>query len=231
MLALENSTDEAVYKQLAAFNKLILQYTNPVFTPPRGTEAEHFHDWCMANFGDIQSEVRAHPSHGMPMAHVDDIQNAMLQGSEKWKVAWVKLFGQPIANPFPTLTRAVAKHPEVFNVMISRLEPGAVLPPHKGPFRGVLRYHLGLEVPEGGLGLEVNGHTYRWKQGVGITFDDTLWHRAWNNTPHDRVVIFADVLRDLPASLAERRDILLEDLTKSEGFAKIVGSIRGGTNE
>ena len=154
----------------------------------------------------------------------------MLKGSPKWKVAWVKAFGHPIENPFTVLSECVAKHPEVLNVMWSRLEPGAELPLHKGPFRGVLRYHLAFEVPKGDVGLElrtyahVPGTTYKWQEGVGITFDDTFWHRAWNNTTKDRVVLFADVLRPL-GSLDTRRDALIKRLTNSEICAKLVGLI------
>jgi hypothetical protein len=226
MLALENSTDEEVYKALNTFNKLVMQYKYPVFTAPSETAARDFHNDLLAWFEDIKREVEANPTWGMPMSELDAVQHAMLQGSTKWKVAWVKAFGQPVANPFNTLTEVVSHHPEVFNVMISRLEPGAELPPHTGPFRGVIRYHLGLEVPEGDVGLEVAGHKYQWKAGVGITFDDTLMHRAWNHINQDRVVIFADVLRPLGPLVTAKRDNLIKLLTKSQGLDKIIGSIQ-----
>ena len=38
---------------------------------------------------------------------------------------------------------------------------------------------------------------FRWEEGRGYAFDDTLEHDAWNNTGEPRWVIFADVPRDL----------------------------------
>ena len=226
MLALDTPTDKAVYDALADFNKKFVDLVASVFTAPRDTEAAPFHYDLIANFDTIQREILASRTQSMAMADVDTVQHAMLQGSPGWQVLWIRAFGQPVANPCPNLTKIVEGHPEIFNVMVSRLTPGTALPPHKGPFKGVLRYHLGIEVPKGDVGLEVHGRTYQWREGVGVVFDDTLWHKAWNRTTHDRIVLFADVLRTLPPQLAWQRAQLLKDLTKTEGFAKILGSVK-----
>jgi len=87
----------------------------------------------------------------------------------------------------------------------SILAPGKHLPPHRGPFKGVLRYHLGLIVPkpEVSCGIRVADETRHWKEGESLVFDDTYMHEAWNNTNRDRVVLFMDFVRPLrfPASL------------------------------
>ena len=44
--------------------------------------------------------------------------------------------------------RICQKIPGLITVMFSILEPGKHLPPHRGPYNGVLRLHLGLIVPE-----------------------------------------------------------------------------------
>jgi len=226
MLALEAApTDEAVYKELHAFNKLILNLDPQTYLDPRATPAAEFHDTLLQHFPSIQEEVKAHAHNGMAMCDLDDIQHAMLGGSPQWRVLWIKAFGEAVDNPLPVLTAIVAAHPEIFNVMVSRLRPGAELPLHTGPFKGVLRYHLGLEVPRGEVGLEVRGQEYTWGEGRGVVFDDTHMHRAWNRTPHDRVVLFADVLRQLPEPLRSQRDALLTRLAASDGLAKIRQSI------
>ena len=78
--------------------------------------------------------------------------------------------------------------------MFSILEPGKHLPPHRGPYNGVLRLHLGLIVPEPReqLGIRVDKDVYRWKEGEAVIFDDAYEHEAWNRTPHTRVVLFVD---------------------------------------
>lgn len=227
MLALENATDRAVYDTLARFNKQFIDLVSAVFKHPRDTEAAAFHFDLIGNFDTIQREALAARPHTMAMADIDQVQHTMLRGSPGWQVLWIKAFGQPIDNPCPHLTSIVEGHPEIFNVMLSCLEPGMELPQHQGPFKGVLRYHLGLKVPErGDLGLVVHGQTYRWGEGRGVVFDDTLWHRAWNHTNEERIVLFADVLRTLPPQLAAQREQLIQELTASQGLATILGSIR-----
>ena len=83
--------------------------------------------------------------------------------------------------------------------MYSILEPGKHLPPHRGPYNGVLRLHLGLIVPEPReqLGIRVEHDVYRWREGEAVIFDDAYEHEAWNYTPHTRVVLFVDFRKPL----------------------------------
>ena len=71
--------------------------------------------------------------------------------------------------------------------MFSILEPGKHLPPHRGPYNGVLRLHLGLIVPEPReqLGIRVENEVYRWREGEAVIFDDAYEHEAWNRTDTD----------------------------------------------
>ena len=81
--------------------------------------------------------------------------------------------------------------------MFSILEPGKHIPRHIGFFKGVLRYHLALEVPdEGECYILVGGEKYSWKEGEDVLFDDTYLHEVWNKSSKQRVVLFCDVLRD-----------------------------------
>jgi aspartyl/asparaginyl beta-hydroxylase (cupin superfamily) len=95
--------------------------------------------------------------------------------------------------------------PGLITVMFSILEPGKHLPPHRGPYNGVLRLHLGLIVPEPreDLGIRVENEVYRWRDGEAVIFDDAFEHEAWNRTPHTRVVLFVDFRKPLrfPANL------------------------------
>jgi beta-hydroxylase len=99
----------------------------------------------------------------------------------------------------PQTWAACQKIPGLITVMFSILEPGKHLPPHRGPYNGVLRLHLGLIVPEPreDLGIRVENEIYRWKDGEAVIFDDAFEHEAWNRTPHTRVVLFVDFLKPL----------------------------------
>jgi beta-hydroxylase len=99
----------------------------------------------------------------------------------------------------PQTWAACQKIPGLITVMFSILEPGKHLPPHRGPYNGVLRLHLGLIVPEPreDLGIRVENEIYRWKDGEAVMFDDAFEHEAWNRTPHTRVVLFVDFRKPL----------------------------------
>jgi beta-hydroxylase len=99
----------------------------------------------------------------------------------------------------PNTWRVCQKIPGLITVMYSILEPGKHLPPHRGPYNGVLRLHLGLIVPEprDALGIRVENQLYRWNEGEAVIFDDAYEHEAWNRTPHTRVVLFVDFRKPL----------------------------------
>ena len=108
----------------------------------------------------------------------------------------------------PETTRIIEAIPGMFTAFFSVLAPGKHIPRHRGPYRGLLRGHLALVVPEPreACWIEVGDETTPWEEGRCIVFDDTYKHRVENNTDAVRVVLFLDVLRPLkfPASLLNR---------------------------
>lgn len=67
------------------------------------------------------------------------------------------------------------------------------LAPHAGPQRAVLRYQLGLVVPEPeACELRVAGTLARWREGEGMLWDDTFEHSAANRGTRPRVVLWLD---------------------------------------
>ena len=76
----------------------------------------------------------------------------------------------------------------------SYYEPGKHLPPHRGPYNGVLRFHLGLIVPPepDKIGIRVSDQLCHWEEGKALIFDDAYEHEAWNHSDKVRVVLFVD---------------------------------------
>lgn len=105
----------------------------------------------------------------------------------------------------PETWRLLQNVPGLVGVMFSVLEPGRFLPPHCGPYNGLLRLHLGLIVPEPSekIGIRVMDQIRHWEEGRALVFDDTFEHEAWNDTDHTRVVLLLDFVRPLrlPARL------------------------------
>ncbi len=97
----------------------------------------------------------------------------------------------------PRTWEACRNIPGLITAMFSILEPGKHLPPHRGPYNGVLRLHLGLIVPEpvDQIGIRVDRQVYRWREGEAVVFDDAYEHEAWNRTDKTRVVLFVDFVK------------------------------------
>ncbi len=126
---------------------------------------------------------------------------------DKWKTFFLYGYGYKVdANcaRCPETTRLIEAVPSMTTAFFSILSPGKHIPPHRGPYKGVLRYHLGLQVPEPAkrCRIEVGGEVAHWQEGKSLIFDDTYRHAVWNDTDGVRVVLFLDVVRPLrfPAS-------------------------------
>ncbi|HET9716462.1 MAG TPA: aspartyl/asparaginyl beta-hydroxylase domain-containing protein [Pseudolabrys sp.] len=119
-----------------------------------------------------------------------------------WKTFLLAGYGfrsQNNISACPYTWRICQNIPGLITVMFSILEPGKHLPPHRGPYNGVLRLHLGLIVPEPReqLGIRVENEVYRWREGEVVVFDDAYEHEAWNHTTQTRVVLFVDFCKPL----------------------------------
>jgi beta-hydroxylase len=80
--------------------------------------------------------------------------------------------------------------------MFSILEPGSIIPIHAGPFKGCLRYHLGLNCKKGAF-ITIDGCKYEWKNGKDVLFDDTFMHEVQNNSDDIRIILFCDIERKM----------------------------------
>ena len=90
--------------------------------------------------------------------------------------------------------------PGMKTAMFSILAPHKHIPGHRGPYKGVLRYHQGLIVPTPKTLCKINvGADFRyWEEGKSLIFDDSHWHLVWNNSDFYRVILFVDFIRPLP---------------------------------
>ncbi len=76
-------------------------------------------------------------------------------------------------------------------VYFSRLAPGSIVAPHRGPTNVRLRCHLGLAVPDD-CGISVDNVVKTWHEGKCIVFDDSFTHSVWNSSDRERVVLIVD---------------------------------------
>ena len=119
-----------------------------------------------------------------------------------WKVYPLDIMGvRPPAfcSRCPRTTAMLDGIPGLFEAFFSILEGGKSIPAHEGPYRGYLRYHLGLVVPEKDPpSIRLKDQVYTWKEGESVLFDDSWEHEVYNQCDSDRVVLIVDIRRPMP---------------------------------
>jgi beta-hydroxylase len=82
--------------------------------------------------------------------------------------------------------------------MFTELPPGGELRPHRDPYAGSLRLHLGLDTPnDDACFIDVDGTRYSWRDGEWTMFDETYIHWAQNGSEQNRIILFCDIERPM----------------------------------
>ena len=160
-------------------------------------------------------------------------QKRIIKGEMNWKTFMLYTYGAPIEKNLslcPVTNRIIQTIPGMTTAFFSILEPHTSLTPHRGPYKGVLRYHLGLIVPEpnDSCGIRIDGSVYHWQVGKSLIFDDTYNHEAWNNSPENRVVLFIDFKRDFPFPISMLNDFMIYLIRISPFVSNILKKIEQG---
>jgi len=128
-----------------------------------------------------------------------------------WRMFIIKAYGVTVENNLqrcPTVAALLEQAPEVVSALFSYLAPGKHIPEHRGPFRGILRFHLMLSMPRDDAGkpacvMNIDGVPYLLGDGESLLWDDTYPHEVWNRSDRVRVALLLDVWRkDMPMDVA-----------------------------
>jgi beta-hydroxylase len=161
----------------------------------------------------------------------------------KWK-SFVLYAGEVLeqnAKICPKTAEVLSGIPGIYLAFFSILEPEQYITPHWGYYKGLLRYHLGVVIPNNNANhecwLRINtdkadnesrehsaverGEKYYWHNGKGVFFDDTRLHDAANESKEVRVVLWVDVRRKMPWFLDVLNRGLLALVVRSTFLAKL----------
>lgn len=146
-----------------------------------------------------------------------------------WRVFVLRAYGADIAENIarcPVTAGLVGACPNVLSASFSFLTPGKHIPPHRGPFRGVVRCHLGLSMPrssDGRLGavMWIDGVEHRLDNGEYLVWDDTYTHEVHNRTDEIRVALLLDIWRrGMPADMSVLSHLIV-------GLVRLAMVVRG----
>ena len=80
--------------------------------------------------------------------------------------------------------------------MFSVLSPHSKIKIHRGFFKGIIRFHLGLATPNSDdCFIVVDNKKYSWRDGEAVLLDDTFLHYVENNSDQKRIILFCDIVR------------------------------------
>src|SRR5271154_1886402 len=158
-----------------------------------------------SNWSVILEEVERLLEDQAELPNFQDISKDQIEitDDDRWKTFFLYGYGFEAklgVQMCPRTATLMREIPGMTTAMISILSPHKHILAHRGPYKGVLRYHLGLIVPREAAACRIRvGEDIRhWQAGESMIFDDTFNHEVWNDTEETRVVLFVDVLRPLP---------------------------------
>jgi ornithine lipid ester-linked acyl 2-hydroxylase len=163
-----------------------------------------------AHWPAMRAELDGVLVHHDALPNFQDISTdqATITDDDRWKTFFFFGFGSRSdanCSRCPRTAELLEQVPGMTTAFFSILSPGKHIGAHRGPYRGLLRYHLGLRVPGpvGAAGISVGGEVAHWAEGASLLFDDGYEHFAWNDTDGVRVVLFMDVERPLRRPAAD----------------------------
>lgn len=161
---------------------------------------------------DIRSNLKIIKKEILNVTHLcTSIQGDLYFGSDitndgKWKKIYLKWYHKSPGYAYrllPETMRIIDRHPDIRLAMISKLDPGAHIMPHRGVYRGSIRVHVGISTPNSpDCFIHIGNMRYYWKDDDIVAFDDTYIHEVFNNSSKPRIILFMDIDRKMSNCLA-----------------------------
>lgn len=174
------------------------------------------------NWRIIREELDVVLTHREDLPNFQDISpdQKHLAKEDTWKTFFFFAYGLQVpanAARCPRTAALLKAVPGAQTAFFSILSPHMHIPAHCGPYKGVIRCHLGLIVPkpEELCRIRVDQTIAQWEEGKCMFFDDTYEHEVWNDTDEVRVVLFMDVLRPLAFPMSALNRFIIKAIAAS----------------
>ena len=183
-------------------------YNSKIKTPPYLELDEYFpeHKILEENWLEIKKEIQSVIDSGKVLPKFHEIDHGQDYISDNDGLSWsllnvlvYNIWHKKNSELVPKTTSLLKQIKSVRSAYFSILAPGKHIPPHKGPYKGIMRYQLAISVPaKSECKILVDGIPYCWSEGQSILFDDTYTHEVINDTEEYRVALLLDVKRKMP---------------------------------
>ncbi len=194
-------------RQLSDFSTFMVPFNIPAYLFSKVPlthyiESEHFAATKILNenWEIIRDEALSLYESGY-IAKKDDLPASSFYKDDRWTSFYLKCYDAdiPSARKLAPKTMALIEQiPSMNLALFACLNPGKMINNHHDPFAFSIRYSLGLSTPNSDKsGIIVNGDDYKWADGESIMFDETYFHRAYNDDVVPRIILMTDVDRPL----------------------------------
>jgi ornithine lipid ester-linked acyl 2-hydroxylase len=174
------------------------------------------------NWSSIKTELDAILKYQEELPNFQDIspEQSVITQDDRWKTYFLYGYGSKAEQNCarcPKTTSIIEQIPGVTTAFFSILSPHKHIPEHRGYYKGVIRCHLGLIIPQPFFKckIRIDNDLAFWQEGKALVFDDSFQHEVWNDTDGIRVVLFLDIIRPLPFPLSVINRYLINIIANS----------------
>ena len=199
-------------------------YNSKIKTPAYLDLDKYFADYRILeeNWREIKQEIEGVIESGKTLPKFHEVDDGQEYISDNDGISWsllnlllYEMWHEKNCDLCPKTTSILRGLGGVKSAYFSILAAGKHIPPHKGPYKGIIRYQLALSVPKNGeCKIIVDDKDCFWEEGKSVLFDDTYTHEVINNTNEVRIALLLDVKRELSGFL-KYYDIFVFKLIKS----------------
>lgn len=125
-----------------------------------------------------------------------NFDNPTAKEFSNFKKDYLRLYETLFPRTYDILHSFYSKNKGRFtNMSIFRIDSDVLIPLHTNFDPHIYRCHMGLIVPDGDIGIKVEGEVRNWTVGKFFAFDSTRPHTVWNYTGKPRYVLSIDCYR------------------------------------
>jgi beta-hydroxylase len=175
-----------------------------------------------ANWSKIREELDEILKYRDELPNFQDIfpEQYAISQDNRWKTYFLYGYGcqaEQNCARCPETTKIIEQIPGITTAFFSILSPHKHIPKHRGYYKGVIRCHLGLIIPQPFFKcrMRIGNNLVFWQEGKALIFDDSYQHEVRNDTDGIRVVLLFDVIRPLPFPLSVINQYLIDFIAKS----------------
>ena len=192
------------------------------------------------NWPAIRAELEQVMQYSDSFPSIQDIQQEqhVLTTDNKWKTFFLYGFGtksERNCSLCPETAKTLEQIPGLLTAFFSIMYPKKHIAAHNGLFKGIVRTHLGMIIPNNNADeecrMQVGNETIIWKEGKAVVFDDTYRHEVWNDSDEIRVVLLIDTIRPFKKPFAGLNKSIINLITGSSHVKEAVDNHKAWENK